>query len=114
MTARQVTQLPQEAREGDKSASAQLIELAYAELHRLASRYLSGECSAHPANNGAGERNLHAAIRLRRAAEAEQPRALFCCGRHTHKRDGIQIELMRLFIWRWKRTPKLWRWTTRS
>ncbi|MGB8258985.1 MAG: ECF-type sigma factor [Terracidiphilus sp.] len=42
-----VTQLLQLAAEGNKDASAELIQLVYAELHRLASRALSRERPGH-------------------------------------------------------------------
>jgi RNA polymerase sigma factor (TIGR02999 family) len=112
MTAGLVTQLLQEAREGDKSASAQLIELVYAELHRLASRYLSGECSGHILQTtalvnetymrlfGSGEPlKLNNRAHFFAVAATQMRRILVddARSRHTHKRDGIQIELDEAF-----------------
>ena len=47
MDSTQVTQLLQHASEGDKEASERLIRVVYSDLHRLASRYLSGEHEGH-------------------------------------------------------------------
>ena len=47
MESAQVTQLLQQASDGDKEASDRLIRVVYADLHRLASRYLSGERPGH-------------------------------------------------------------------
>jgi len=47
MDTTQITQLLQEASDGDKEASERLINVVYADLHRLASRYLSGERPGH-------------------------------------------------------------------
>jgi RNA polymerase sigma factor (TIGR02999 family) len=112
MDAGQVTQLLQDARAGDKNASAQLIQLVYAELHRLASRYLSGERSGHILQAtalvnetymrlfGTGE-----PLKLKNrthffAVAATQMRRILvddARSRHTHKRDGVQIELNEAF-----------------
>lgn len=43
----QITQLLRSIEDGDQAASSQLIEIVYAELHRLASRYMSGERVEH-------------------------------------------------------------------
>ena len=47
MDSAQITTLLQHASEGDKDASDRLIRVVYADLHRLASRYLSGERAGH-------------------------------------------------------------------
>jgi RNA polymerase sigma factor (TIGR02999 family) len=43
----QITHLLDSAGHGDEAASAQIIDLVYAELHRLAGRYMSGEKVDH-------------------------------------------------------------------
>ena len=42
-----ITQLLESSQSGDSAATERLLELVYAELHRLASRYMSGERVDH-------------------------------------------------------------------
>jgi len=112
MDAGQVTKLLQDAGEGDKNASAQLIQLVYAELHRLASRYLSGERSGHILQTtalvnetymrlfGSGEPlKLNNRKHFFAVAATQMRRILVdnARSRRTLKRDGIQIELDEAF-----------------
>ncbi len=112
MDAGQVTQLLQQASEGDQEASARLIQLVYAELHRLAARCMSGERGGHILQPtalvnetylrlfGSGER-----LKLNNrghffAVVATQMRRILvddARSRHTRKREGIEIELDEAF-----------------
>jgi RNA polymerase sigma factor (TIGR02999 family) len=107
MDATQITQLLQEASEGDKGASERLIGVVYADLHRLASRYLSGERPGHILQTTALVNETYfrlfggEPLRLNNRAHffavaATQMRRILvddARSRHARKRDGIQIEL---------------------
>ena len=107
MESTQITQLLQEASEGDKSASDRLIGVVYADLHRLASRYLSGERQGHILQTTALVNETYfrlfggEPLRLNNRAHffavaATQMRRILvddARSRHARKRDGVQIEL---------------------
>jgi hypothetical protein len=61
-----ITQLLSSIGKGDQGAAAQLLEVVYAELHRLAARYMSRERVDHtPANHWPGARGLFETFRHR-------------------------------------------------
>lgn len=107
MESTQITQLLQEASEGDKSASDRLIRVVYADLHRLASRYLSGERAGHILQTtalvnetyfrlfGGEPLKLNNRAHFFAVAATQMRRILVddARSRHARKRDGIQIEL---------------------
>jgi len=107
MESTQITQLLQEASEGDKSASDRLIGVVYADLHRLASRYLSGERQGHILQTtalvnetyfrlfGGEPLKLNNRAHFFAVAATQMRRILVddARSRHARKRDGIQIEL---------------------
>jgi RNA polymerase sigma factor (TIGR02999 family) len=111
MDTTQITQLLQEASDGDKEASAQLINVVYADLHRLASRYLSGERQGHILQTTALVNETYfrlfngEPLRLNNrghffAVAATQMRRILvddARSRRARKRDGVQIELDEAF-----------------
>ena len=111
MDTTQITQLLQEASDGDKEASERLINVVYADLHRLASRYLSGERQGHILQTTALVNETYfrlfggEPLRLNNrghffAVAATQMRRILvddARSRRARKRDGVQIELDEAF-----------------
>ena len=108
----QVTKLLQSACSGDREASEALIRLVYSELHRLASRVLSGESQGHifqPTSLvnetylklfGTGEPlKLNNRTHFFAVAATQMRRILVddARSRHARKREGIHIELEEAF-----------------
>ena len=107
-----VTKLLQLASDGDQDASTRLIRVVYGELHRLASRHLSGERSGHILQTtalvnetymrlfGTGEPlKLNNRGHFFAVAATQMRRILVddARSRRAHKRDGIQLELDEAF-----------------
>lgn len=111
MDSAQITQLLQDASEGDKEASERLIRVVYADLHRLASRYLSGERPGHILQTtalvnetyfrlfGGEPLKMNNRAHFFAIAATQMRRILVddARSRRARKRDGIQIELDEAF-----------------
>jgi RNA polymerase sigma factor (TIGR02999 family) len=111
MDSAQITQLLQSASEGDKEASERLIRVVYGDLHRLASRYLSGEKEGHILQTtalvnetyfrlfGGEPLKLNNRAHFFAVAATQMRRILVddARSRRANKRNGIQIELDEAF-----------------
>jgi RNA polymerase sigma-70 factor (ECF subfamily) len=107
----QITELLQHASDGDKDASDRLIRVVYADLHRLASRYLSGERQGHILQTtalvnetyfklfGGEPLKMNNRSHFFAIAATQMRRILVddARSRRARKRDGIQIELDEAF-----------------
>jgi len=99
MESTQITQLLQEASEGDQTASDRLIRVVYADLHRLASRYLSGERPGHILQTTALVNETYfrlfggEPLKLNNRTQMRRILVDDARSRHARKRDGVQIEL---------------------
>jgi RNA polymerase sigma-70 factor (ECF subfamily) len=111
MDSAEITQLLQHASEGDKEASDRLIRVVYSDLHRLASRYLSGERQGHILQTtalvnetyfrlfGGEPLKMNNRTHFFAVAATQMRRILVddARSRRARKRDGIQIELDEAF-----------------